>query len=178
MLIVEHLTVEFFFIYMQKIAIKLSIQISKETSDIKRLLQEYNTCLMCTQEPSATPLSLDVALDPSILSAQKKCDSIFSGPKQDIVEASLLLKRSNEEIELLEGEMKNTCQHYERKKSTITTELQKLQQKAGPFERGAIALLHTKLLEVDRYLDDCRKLTAIVQDCTLFALANESDDDS
>jgi len=59
----------------QKIAKKLSVQISKETKKIKSLLPEYNACQVVIGGDSAPLLLLEEALDPSLLAAVLKPNS-------------------------------------------------------------------------------------------------------
>ena len=82
----------------QKIAKKLSQQISKETNVIKPLLKEYNSC--CTQPHHE--LNIADALDPSVLAEQLEQSgsiipaSISSGKKREAIDAYLLIIRSKE----------------------------------------------------------------------------------
>jgi len=59
----------------QKIAKKLSVQISKETKKIESLLPEYNACQVVIGGDSAPLLLLEEALDPSLLAAVLKPNS-------------------------------------------------------------------------------------------------------
>lgn len=85
----------------QKIAKKLSIQISKETNNIKSLLEDGKL------------LSIPEALDPSTYSTILSTPH-FSESKQQLIEAFLMMKRSTEEIIILRTEMKNTAHYYKK----------------------------------------------------------------
>ena len=95
----------------QKIAKKLSRQVTSETKRLRTLLEEYNICQLVVNSSSiqiTLDEALDEALDPEILSSKLHADTTSSKPHQDILEAYLQMKRSNEEIVLLESEMANT----------------------------------------------------------------------
>ena len=95
----------------QKIAKKLSCQVTSETKRLRTLLEEYNICLLVVSS-SSIQITLDEALDPEVLSSKLHADTTSSKPHQDILEAYLQMKRSNEEIVLLESEMENTIHFY------------------------------------------------------------------
>ncbi len=100
----------------QKIAKKLSIQISKETKNIKSLLPIYNSCKSTLEYGKL--LSIPEALDPSTYSTILSTPH-FSESKQQLIEAFLMMKRSTEEIIMLRTEMKNTAHHYKKKQLII-----------------------------------------------------------
>ena len=91
----------------QKIAKKLSRQVTSETKRLRTLLEEYNTCQLVVSS-SLIQITLDEALDPEVLFSKLHADTTSSKPHQDILEAYLQMKCSNEEIVLLESEMANT----------------------------------------------------------------------
>jgi len=103
----------------QKIAKKLSVQISKETKKIKSLLPEYNACQVVIGGDSA-PLLLLEALDPSLLAAVLKPNSSLPFvSKRKLIDAYIMMKRSSEEISMLDTEMENTTQYYLDRKNTL-----------------------------------------------------------
>ena len=77
----------------QKIAKRLSMQISKETAKLKKLIAEYNSC-HC-DEPD---LILADVLEPHSTDVGRK-------ERHDIIQAYLRKKRSEEEIKLLLAEV-------------------------------------------------------------------------
>ena len=128
----------------QKIAKKLSRQVTNETKRLRVLLEEYNICQLIVNS-SSTQITLDEALDPTVLSSKLgvHADTTVSKPHQDIIEAYLQMKCSNEEILLLEKEMANTIQFYaEQQKSLLTLIDQMKQAQISESSRDAIALLH------------------------------------
>ena len=91
----------------QKIAKKLSTQVSKETRVLKALLQEYNAC-QAILTGNYSGLTLMDALDSSTLAHilhPKLC--AYTPGKQEIINAYLIMTRSIEEIEMLQSEMQN-----------------------------------------------------------------------
>ena len=161
----------------QKIAKRLSGQILKETKRIKTLLLNYSVC------PSKVELSIKEALDPSVLSIKldHRSKSKTMAVKQDLLQARLLIQRSQEEIDMIQCELHNTLAFFQRKKDTIDTEIVKLKLFNNDFARGSIALLQHLKLKVTKAIDDCACRFAIVTDSDVTdpqALANEESDSS
>jgi len=52
-----------------------------------------------------------------------------------------MIKRSSEEISVLETEMENTTQYYLDRKNTLQKLLESFSQRGDAFGRGAVALL-------------------------------------
>ena len=78
----------------QKIAKKLSVQISKETKKIKVLIPDYNTCRTIQGEAM---ISLQEALDPVALSQTIYSESLRpSKSRQEITDAYLMIKRTTD----------------------------------------------------------------------------------
>ena len=158
----------------QKIAKRLSSQILKETKRIKTLLLNYSVC------PSKVELSIKEALDPSVLSIKfdHRSKSKTMAVKQDLLQARLLIQRSQEEIDMLHCEMRNTLAFFQRKKDTIEAEIMKLKSFSTDFARGSIALLQHLKLKVMKAIEDCTCRFAIGTVCDVSdpkALDNESD---
>ena len=145
----------------QKIAKKLSRQVTNETKRLRVLLEEYNICQLIVNS-SSTQITLDEALDPIVLSSKLgvHADTTVSKPHQDIIEAYLQMKRSNEEILLLEKEMANTIQFYAEQQKSLLTLIDQMKQgrisESNPFSRGAIALLHALFQRRDKLFQECR----------------------
>ena len=165
----------------QKIAKRLSSQILKETKRIKVLLLEYKVY------PSKIEISTEEALNPSLLSVKldHKLKSKSMAVKQDIIQASLLIQRSREEISMLQCEMQNTLAFFEEKK-IIDAEIINLTQAQSTtdFIRGSIALLHHLKLKVMKVIEDCNSRFAtinkdlIVTESSAESLANEDSSSS
>ncbi len=143
----------------QKIAKKLSRQVTSETKRLRTLLEEYNICQLVFNN-SSIQITLDEALDPEFLSSKLHADTTLSKPHQDIIEAYLQMKRSNEEIVLLESEMANTIHFYAEQRKVLLTLIDQMKQaqisKSDPFNRGAIALLHSLFRRIDKLHQECR----------------------
>ena len=118
------------------------MQISKETNKVKALVQEYNACQTVSTDTCCN-LCLQDAHDSAALAQilnPKIC--VFTPSKQELVNAYIMVKRSGEEIHMLEGEMENTLHYYEKRKDAIVVTLGCLQTQEQAFDRGAHALLH------------------------------------
>ena len=142
----------------QKIAKKLSVQLSKETKKIKALLPEFNACQSVIEGRSS--LTLDEALDPSKLSVllQPNASRFPSKCRQELIDAYIMVKRTTEEIEMLESEMRNTKQYYVDRKSTVQTTIESFSQKGDAFSRGAVAFLRNLETEANIRIRECTEL--------------------
>ena len=134
---------------------------TNETKKLRTLLEEYNICQLIVNGTS-TQITLDDALDPTALSSKLgvHADTPLSKPHQDIIEAYLQMKRSNEEIVLLEKEMANTIQFYAEQQKSLLTLIDQMKQaqtqESNSFSRGAIALLHGLFRRRDKLYQECR----------------------
>ena len=93
----------------QKIAKKLSQQLSKETSSIKCLLDEYNG--RCATSKAYDFLTMSEALSKGVIEGPLQglgtsYSSIATGSKREIIDAYLTLTRAMEEIQMLQKELK------------------------------------------------------------------------
>ena len=110
------------------------------------------------------PLTLAEALDPSILSSTFS----FSIPGQpftdrhDVIDAYIMMKRSSEEISLLDNEMKNTISHYSERERTILSHIELLHHSTDAYSRGAKALLYNLLLQVRKHLEECNTMFSVI----------------
>lgn len=145
----------------QKIAKKLSIQISKETKGIMKLLQQYNAC-----HDIESSLAINEALDPSLISIklQKYGTSghmIADGKKRDVIDAYLMYTRCQEEIQLLMDEAKNVVEYYDRKRNILINLIQS-KDDSSQHARGTKALLHQMLTQVDLCLSKSRRTKDVI----------------
>ena len=135
---------------MQKIAKKLSLQISKETKCTKSFLEEYNAC-ESFGEASADRIDLPQALDPSNIGERLQKFGVWctvyvaSGQRREIMDAYLALCRSKEDICMLKEEAENAVAYYEEKRKIIMKEIENISVKTDSFSRGAVAMLHSLL---------------------------------
>ena len=72
-----------------------------------------------------------------------------------------MIKRSSEEISVLETEMENTTQYYLDRKNTLQKLIDSFSQRGDAFGRGAVALLQDVYLKVDRKITECTELFAV-----------------
>ena len=112
----------------QKIAKRLSVNITKETRTAKKLLQEYNTAAS-TVNDAHIPICLEEALLPdsdfwqTVHVAMPGSSALSWSTKKDITSAYLLKKRSEEELCLLKEEMQNVlvyCRQFKELLNNLT----------------------------------------------------------
>ena len=142
----------FFFLDGQKIAKKLSISITKETKGVKCLLEEYLLIFDELQCDVHSLLSLKFFVLNQIfgksthyqLSRQMQ---VFLGKSEEIAQAYLVTKRSNEELRILEVEMTAVIQYLFNRVMVIVGRLNELIFDCeDSYTRGAISLFkHLKL---------------------------------
>ena len=130
----------------------------KKTKKIKALLPEFNACQSIIEGRST--LTLDEALDPSKLSVllQPNASRFPSKCRQELIDAYIMVKRTTEEIEMLESEMRNTKQYYVDRKSTLQTIIESFSQKGDAFSRGAVAFLRNLETEANIRIRECTEL--------------------
>ena len=136
----------------QKIAKRLSSQISKQMSKIVCLLKELNhITVSLTGQDDSLPLS--VILDPSSqfwLPAESDHSSsgVSTHIKQTVIHNYLQFQRSAEELQILRQDMHNTLQYHQQRVSCLQVKIKQLNHadEQTPFTKGAICLL-SKLLD-------------------------------
>ena len=155
----------------QKIAKKLSIQVSKETRTLRALLEEYNTCQAISRDSSSS-LTLHDVLDSSVLAKILNPKlSTYRPDRQQITSAYLMLTRSHEEMEMLQSDMKNVVLYYETRAKAIEDTIKEPCQLGPLYVRGAHALLQNMLPEANVQLAKCKQLFATCN--TPFSSNNE-----
>ena len=139
----------------QKIAKKLSQQLSKETNAIKTLLQEHNACSneSCDEMTLSDAMVIATKLKQVGLATPT---GISSGKKREVIDAYLLMCRSSEEISMLEKEMHSIFHYYEKRENVITYQLGL--PCLNQFERGKKALLHILLKQNNELLMQTRQV--------------------
>ena len=148
----------------QKIAKRLTLQISKENASIQSLMDEYNAC-HC---PGECCMLLSDILNPSILETRLQelgmWSSIASGKKREIIDAYLDYCRSKEEIFMIQDDAKNVVTYYyQNKKKVLLEEIQRQSLNSqSTYGRGATALLFNKLAETSRLLHQSIETEEIV----------------
>ena len=131
------------FIDGQKIAKKLSKQISKITSSIRHILSQYNEMALKNKEAG---ISLSNALD---LNSAIWCSQLSVADtnipielKHSIVQSILEVRRSNEELDLVKEEMRSVINCYEQNISKIDETIALIKMKeANAVNQGSISLL-------------------------------------
>ena len=130
----------------QKIAKKLCLQISKETTSLKSLVREYNAC-GSTDDVSNDVITISEVLDPSNAEIRLArfgswYKTVATGDKRQIIDAYLVLCRCEEEGCMLKREATNLVLFYEEIKKCILAELSKLSNDGDSYIRGAFAMLN------------------------------------
>jgi len=146
----------------QKIAKKLCSQITSETKGIKALLPEYNACLLA----SGVMETLDIkqALDPTELSTLVPSTfSLASGSKRVLIDSFIMMKRSEEELKLLEIEMENTSNHCNSKARAIDNTLTLLSGRGDKHSKGAVALLLKLKTEAIEQQSNCDQFFGVMK---------------
>lgn len=157
----------------QKIARKLSIQITKETQKLKALLQEYNACHVGGGDNSNILLFSDIT-DTSKLAQILHPSVSYSVDKQELIEAYLLSKRSAEELRLLELDMTNVIQYHKRRVEVLATAVC---NPSDISEIGALSVLHNHLQEAKHQLQKCKELFTSCSNSPQLHSVYESDSD-
>ena len=155
----------------QKIAKKLSIQITNETKLLQVLVREYNACITLCNHTHLQQIDMQEAKDPSVLQSKVTLTAVLhhgslsSAKKLDIINAHLMVTRAKEEILLLKEEMFNTLMYYKNMSDCVEAAIREITEAfQNNFTRGCIALLTNKLMEIHRHI----KL------CAVFPLDNDS----
>lgn len=137
----------------QKIAKKLSRGISKETNRARQFLDEYNAILQAEGCFAPVPVSEVLSLSSKFWydeGMQKGCEKVPLSIQKEIIDAYLRTKRTNEEIKLVEQEMRNVIEYLHRKREIITNQINTYQKcDEDMFNKGAISLLHKLLWKVE-----------------------------
>lgn len=138
----------------QKIAKKLSAQLTKETRNLKGLLEEYNACKTISTGSNLPHLEITDVLESSSLAKILNPTLITYKPdRQEIINSYLMLTRSCEEIKMLQGEMENVLHYHEERIDSIQSIMDENRQ-----DRGAYAILHRMSDETHKLLAKCRVL--------------------
>lgn len=158
----------------QKIAKKLSAQISKESNAIRSLLDHYNACN--TTGSHQVSLSMSDILNPSHLEGQLQslgtwC-SLAVGENREVVDSHLTLCRSNEELSMLKEDVHNCITYYRHREEVISQKIKQFSLQASPFNRGATALLHNALMENSRQLTEFVHAKEIISSLHYHSLAD------
>jgi hypothetical protein len=138
----------------QKIANRLSNGIGKETNRARQLLDEYNA-ISSEITPSFPPLSLSDVLSPDsdiwTKHAQLEANStVPSSLKKDITEAYLLMKRCEEELELLTAEMHNALEYWKKCIDCIKNSIDDAKaDSSSQYSRGVASLLQQHLWVIE-----------------------------
>ena len=135
----------------QKIAKRLSSQIGLEMK-ISGILKQYSALMAKNHRQSSIELSIVLDLSSSFWVSSDNDES--SEPsihvKQAVVQNYLLIQRSSEELMLLDQEMHNTLQYFEKRMVCIKAKIEDLNQAEEQtcYSRGAVCLLSKLLTKV------------------------------
>ena len=140
------------------------MQITKETRKLKALLQEYNACNTAVNDGYKS-LSVEDVLDSSKLAYVLNPKlSAYSAEKKELIDAYLLLKRSIEEKELIQSEMKNVILYYEYRVKILLQAMSHLSQSNIDYKRGGCALLAHLHKDAVRHRLQSRELLSYVSE--------------
>lgn len=138
----------------QKIAKRLSVNITKETRTAKKLLQEYNTAASAVND-AHIPINVEEALLPDSDFWQTVAipsSSVLSwSTKKDITSAYLLKKRCEEELCLLKEEMLNVLVYCRQFKELLNNLIDNTRSNEDQYSKGLASLLLKKLEDVRHY---------------------------
>ena len=134
----------------QKIAKRLSTSITKETTLARKLLSDYNTLTgSSTKVTLAEVLSLDADFWKNPQLSTGVSSDISWSTKKDIIQAYLLVKRSEEELLLLSEEKENVLSYWSDQKKAIEQQLATTTESFTQYTLGSRALLQKRLSEID-----------------------------
>lgn len=160
----------FYFVDGQKIAKRLSMQITKETGKIKKFIAEYNVCLCDGPE-----LTISEVLDPQSTVFGRNASS---QRRHNIIQAYLRKKRSEEEIELLQAEMEQTQQYFQQKLSIVTSACRDISASdADLFSLGAHSILTKYKWKLEQCLCKTKVSAVIVSESSGYESDSASDGD-
>ena len=164
----------------QKIAKRLSANISKETKSIRKLVDEYNSIATSTND-SHIPVNMSdaMALDSAFYCPFTDTSKLPWNKQKDIISAYLLVKRSEEELVLLQTEMQNVLAYCTQCKEKISQQINNTRAKEDQYSRGMTALLSRLFSDVDIYHAKV-KATFATMDClsTETVVCSDNDTDS
>lgn len=132
----------FTFIDGQKIAKKLASSISKEMKKLRQFLEEYNAiCCEVHEEFSPVALSEVISIS-SDFWGPSSCLSDSTVPwklKKDIIQAYLVMQRSEEEMDLLKLDMQATIYYWYNRFQCISRKIKEIDSldAENSFLRGA-----------------------------------------
>lgn len=107
-------------------------------------------------------ITIAVALDPAAIAVECESRSDISTKKHEAVEAFLMMRRSEEEVALLQDEAKNLVRFYIDKKDVIMRELQVRSLESDKYNVGAKSILHQLLINVNHLLEQGQKASTII----------------
>ena len=135
----------------------LSVQIKKETEELRMLLQEYNILHAATTGDHYNNISLGDILDSNklveILNPKFRA---YSKKKQELIETCLLQCRGAEELELIKCDMHNAMIYNDNRIKVLTSAIDNPQDVAHQFKSGACALLFDLKLQAQEELAKLR----------------------
>jgi hypothetical protein len=143
----------------QQIAKRLSKNISKETGTAHNILVDYNSVLSTVGKETC---SLQEVLCPDAKFWEQSELSTMAttwDAKKYLIQAYLMLKRSVEELALLEKEKLNTLEYWSKLKTVINQYLLSFQP-SDKHSIGVIALLKTRLCDAEHIHSTCKAVFA------------------
>lgn len=147
---------------------------------MKKLLNEYN-CASSVTNMSYVPHTLSSILSPDSEFWQSLSTNPTQVPwntKREVISAFLLIKRSEEELNLLNAEMERVLQYYVQRKECIVHQLDIMKDEPQSlYTSGVMALLHKLLWEVE--LHHSKAVTVFTQiNSSVHTASTSSDSDT
>lgn len=180
----------FLYVDGQKIAKRLSSGISKETQKVKELLEEYNATCAHINEYYCPQVICNVLQTDSdfwrSVSDSQETKGVPWDTQRDIIQAFLMMKRSEEELKLLIDAMQNILAYWSDRMKSILVAIEELQNLTDQFSIGAVSCLKQLLWEAtlqhSRANDVCENMvkedTSVLEyDSDSVSEASNSDDD-
>lgn len=180
----------------QKIAKKLASNISKETKKASQLLGDYDTAYSQLSDstlcPTLLPDALNLSSDFWVQQSSLEITSVPWNVRKDIIQAMLVLKRCEEELDMLQDEMRNVLTYWTNRKEQLAKCLEQYEpslqesgdEKSVLLVRGThgclkrlfmeAELLHTKAMSSYSRISH----TSCIPPCDDDSIASDHDTDS
>lgn len=131
----------------------MSSGITKETRKAKELLEEYNaTCMQISERYCPTVISDVLQTDSNFWQSVSNSEDNLTkdipwDTQRDIIQAFLLMKRSEEELKLLTDDMQNVLTYWSNRIVSLTATVEELNNHTDQFSIGAKSSLKQLLWE-------------------------------
>ena len=142
---------------------------------MKRLIGDYNGMSTSVFMSITEALSVGV-IESKLGDLGLACASIATGSRRQILDAYLLLHRSEEELKMLHQEFNNLLNYYKKMNTVITVAIAKFSNYDDKLSNGAVAMLTKLLQKNNHYL--CQADVSFLKLQSSAEVAVEFDDDT